>query len=269
MADQKIVFDVDGRKAIDETQRLAKANDELSKALLDVAKKIEHGRQETDRHAESSKKLNDSFGKGFLASATGMLSGILGIGLGLQGLITIFKDLERAGVEAFKKIREARESFQQTLVQTPWALEQNKFENAKIIAKKGFGDESSQAFSEASRGYAKTRPNEKADVAAGDIETILSSAAQTKQPVAPFAEIYGTLRNNGLDKQKAAALKKAMLDAERINRQLKAATGPTYGVKRLIAEGQRDLEQLKKLRANLQTRYREAAFILAELEQAV
>lgn len=72
-----------------------------------------------------------------------------------------------------------------------------------------------------------------------------------------------------LSEDKAAALKKAMIDAERINRQLKAATGPTYGVKRLIAEGQRDLEQLKKLRANLQMRYREAAFILAELEQAV
>lgn len=73
----------------------------------------------------------------------------------------------------------------------------------------------------------------------------------------------------GLSEDKAAALKKAVLDIERIERQLKLASGPGYGVKRLIAESQRDLNHVKKLRENLGVRYREAAFVLAELEQLV
>jgi hypothetical protein len=72
-----------------------------------------------------------------------------------------------------------------------------------------------------------------------------------------------------LSTAKAGALRKALVDIEKIERQLKVATGPAYGVKRLIAESQRDLAHTQKLHANLQMRYREAAFVLAELEQAV
>ena len=54
-----------------------------------------------------------------------------------------------------------------------------------------------------------------------------------------------------------------------MERLLKDAAGSGYGVRRLASESERDLTLVRRLRENLELRQREAAFVLAELEQAV
>ena len=65
---------------------------------------------------------------------------------------------------------------------------------------------------------------------------------------------------------KSGGLLQASEGIARVERALKALESPT--LKRLIQETERDLRLVRQLRGNLDARSQEAAFVLAELEQA-
>ena len=70
-------------------------------------------------------------------------------------------------------------------------------------------------------------------------------------------------------KVRTQALALTLQELGYIERLLREAQGRGYSIKRLAQESERDLALVKKAKENLNTRQREAAFVLAELEQAV
>ena len=70
--------------------------------------------------------------------------------------------------------------------------------------------------------------------------------------------------------ERSSLLKKLLEEVVDLERILKEAKGPRgYGLKKLAAEAERDARLIRTLKASLTARQREAAFILAELEQTV
>lgn len=93
----------------------------------------------------------------------------------------------------------------------------------------------------------------------------------TANEIRIFLEVVRRFRAKLTTNQQArtAALMQAVQRLDQMERLLVSARGPGYALKRLEQESARDLGATKKLRANLGDRSREAAFVLAELEQAV
>ena len=68
---------------------------------------------------------------------------------------------------------------------------------------------------------------------------------------------------------KTGALHVALAELERVEGLLKRAAGPGYGVVAMAQRAQADTNRVRALKASLQLRAREMAFVLAELEQMV
>ena len=70
-------------------------------------------------------------------------------------------------------------------------------------------------------------------------------------------------------RDRSGMLKQALQEVEALEKELTEAAGPGYQLKRMVQAHARDERLTAQLKGNLQVRYREAAFVMAELEQAV
>lgn len=110
----------------------------------------------------------------------------------------------------------------------------------------------------------------------GGVQKLLGDAfVEAEQPIGLeiniLVEVIRRFRKRILTMQQAeaGAMAAALTALERVEAHLAEARGPGYPIKRMEAEAERDSRLLQNLRANIRLRAQEAAFTLAELEQAV
>lgn len=99
------------------------------------------------------------------------------------------------------------------------------------------------------------------------VESDMSTANEIRTLLLTLRRFRKTVLKN--QQAQTAALTQALGHTTALEKLLEEAQGKGYALKRLNLDAERDMGATKRLRANLQQRTQEAAFVLAELEQAV